>query len=157
MWAKTGDPYQGAAILKVLWPCCLCCPTSRPLSCSELPPFLQAQSCVAYWGKITGHVDSHFGGTENQKQQCDVLHKNQVSWLSRACLKITPVLWELNSSLLSRETPEQNRESCYPGFVSLHVPWVWFHLVRKEIEEGHEAEIIMAWYVSSVYFFEEWL
>lgn len=30
--------------------------------------------------------------------------------------------------------------------VSLHVPWVWFHLVHKQTEEGHEKEITMIWY-----------
>lgn len=49
--------------------------------------------------------------------------------------------------------PEQTRESYYPSFVSLHVPCLWFLLEHKEIGEGYEEEIIMIWYVISIFFF----
>lgn len=89
-------------------------------------------------------MDSWFWGTENHtEQQCDVLNKNQIAWLSHAFLKISPVAWALSSSVPSKETPEQHRESYYSGFVSLRVPCIGFHLVPEEIEEGHEEEIIM--------------
>lgn len=116
---QDGDPYQGAAILKMLWPCCLWCPASCLLSCSELSLFLQTESYVTYWGEITEHMNSWFWGTKNYTRwQCDVLYKNQISWFSLACL--TSVAWELNSSIFSKETLEQNRESYYSGFVTLH-------------------------------------
>lgn len=99
--------------------------------CAVLPPvYFPAQSCHCFcrlramchtWGKITGHVNSQFWGTKNYtKWQCDVLYKNQISWCSHACLHMTSVTWELNSSLFSEETLEENRESYYSGFVTLH-------------------------------------
>lgn len=56
---------QGTPVLKMLWTCCLCCLTS----CSELPLFLKAQSCVAYWRKMQDMWIVILGGTENHTEQ----------------------------------------------------------------------------------------
>lgn len=47
-----------------------------------------------------------------------------------------------HSALQTKPKTEQGKlQSCF--FVSLHVPWVWFYLVHKETEEGHQKEITM--------------
>lgn len=118
---------QKLEILTRVQPSLKCCSLAV---CAVLPPvYFPAQSCHCFcrlramchmWGKITGHMNSQFWGTKNYtKWQCHVLYKNQISWFSHACLNTTSVAWELNSSLFSKETLEQNRES-YSRFVTLH-------------------------------------
>lgn len=138
--------YLCAKILTGVQPSLKCC----GLAACAVPPPLHfcAQSCHHFCSYEVKYHGTWVAGFEEQRiiqHKCVVLYKNQISWLSHACLKITPMAWELNSSLPSKEMPEQTRESYYPGFVSLHVPCVWFQLEHKEKREGYEEEIIMIW------------